>query len=139
MHLIQNGLCPAVAVSIDRIKGLFLFQKYVVHRPGVDGQAFDGGVLCKSRFDALFHVGKQAVDVPFQVAVHPPDTVREAVDFLGLQGSVLHPADDMPPGRCADVDGEKFFVHSAPPSVSFRYQYSGPEKRIPSAKVTHSL
>ena len=65
--------------------------------------------------DALLHMGKQAVDVPFQMTVHPPDAIGKTVHFLGAENAVLHPSHNVPPAGRANVDGKMVFLHNAPP------------------------
>ena len=138
MHLVQNRLRPAVTVGVDRVEVFIFFQKHIVHRPGVNGQAFDLRISCKRCADTLFDMGKHAVDVPFQMSVHPLHTVWKAVDFFRVDPAAVHPADNMSPGRCADVDGKKFLLHNVPPHF-FCFQYSPRHGGFPSAKVTHFL
>ena len=64
------------------------------------------------RRDARFHMGKQCVYVPYQMAVLLLYAIRETVDFLCFDFSVLAPADDVPPGGCANVNGKVVFSHA---------------------------
>ena len=96
-------------------KSYTYFQQHIVHRPCVDGKALNFRELCKRFPDALLHVDKQAVDVPFQMTVHPPDAIRKTVHFLGAENAVLHPSDNVPPAGRTNVDGKIIFVHNAPP------------------------
>ena len=111
----KHCLRPAVAVGVDRGEGLAVFQQHIVHRPCVDGKALDIRIFCKGFPDALLHVSKQAVDVPFQMAVHPLDAVGEPIHFFGAENTVLHPSDNVPPAGRTNVDGKIIFVHNAPP------------------------
>ena len=111
----NDRLRPAVAVGVDRGEGLTVFQQHIVHRPCVDGKALDGRELCKGFPDALLHVGKQAVDVPFQMTVHPLDAIGKTIHFLGAENAVLHPSDNVPPAGRTNVDGKIIFVHNASP------------------------
>ena len=111
----DHCLRPVVPVGVDRVEGLAVFQQHIVHRPGVDGKALNDRVLCKGFPDALLHVGKQAVDVPFQMTVHPPDAIGKTVHFLGEENAVLHPSHNVPPAGRTNVDGKIVFVHNAPP------------------------
>ena len=111
----NDRLRPAVAVSVDRVEGLTVFQQHIVHRPCVDGKALDIRIFCKGFPDALLHVGKQAVDVPFQMTVHPLDAVGKTVHFLGAENTVLHPSYNVPPAGRTNVDGKIVFVHNASP------------------------
>ena len=111
----DHGLCPVVPVGVDRVEGLTVFQQHIVHRPCVDGKALDGRELCKGFPDALLHVGKQAVDVPFQMTVHPLDAIGKTVHFLGAENAVLHPSHNVPPAGRTNVDGKIIFLHNAPP------------------------
>ena len=115
VHLIQHCLRPIVAVGVDRGEGLAVFQQHIVHRPCVDGKALNFRVLGKGFPDALLHVDEQAVNVPFQMTVHPPDAIGKTVHFLGAENAVLHPSHNVPPAGCANVDGKIVFVHNAPP------------------------
>ena len=115
MDFIQHRLRPAVPVGVDRGEGLTVFQQHIVHRPCVDGKALDIRIFCKGFPDALLHVGKQAVDVPFQMTVHPPDAIGKTVHFLGAENAVLHPSYNVPPAGRTNVDGKIVFVHNAPP------------------------
>ena len=115
VHLIQHGLRPVVPVGVDRGEGLAVFQQHIVHCPCVDGKALNFRVLGKGFPDALLHVDKQAVDVPFQMIVHPPDAIGKTVHFLGAENAVLHPSNNVPPAGCANVDGKIIFVHNASP------------------------
>ena len=111
----NHRLRPAVPVGVDRGEGLTVFQQHIVHRPCVDRKALDDRVLCKGFPDALLHVGKQAVDIPFQMTVHPPDAIGKTVHFLGAENTVLHPSHNVPPAGRTNVDGKIVFVHNAPP------------------------
>ena len=111
----DHCLRPVVPVGVDRVEGLAVFQQHIVHRPGVDGKALNDRVLCKGLPDALLHVGKQAVDVPFQMTVHPPDAIGKTVHFLGEENAVLHPSYNVPSAGRTNVDGKIVFVHNAPP------------------------
>lgn len=111
----DHCLRPVVPVGVDRVEGLAVFQQHIVHRPCVDGKALDSRVLCKGLPDALLHVGKQAVDVPFQMTVHPPDAIGKTVHFLGEENAVLHPSHNVPPAGRTNVDGKIIFLHNAPP------------------------
>ena len=115
VHLIQHCLHPIVAVGVDRGEGLTIFQQHIVHRPGVDGKALNDRVLCKGLPDALLYVDEQAVDVPFQMTVHPPDAIGKTVHFFGAENAVLHPSHNVPPAGRTNVDGKIIFVHNAPP------------------------
>ena len=115
VHLVQNRLRPAVTVGVDRVDGFIFFQKHIVHRPCVNGQAFDLRISCKRCADTLFDMGKHAVNVPFQMSVHPPDTIGKTVHFLGAENAVLHPSYNVPPAGRTNVDGKIIFVHNTPP------------------------
>ena len=73
------------------LEGLAVFQQHIVHRPCINGKALDTRVPRKGLPDALLHIGKQAVDVPFQMTVHPTDAIRKTVHFLGAENAILHP------------------------------------------------
>ena len=111
----DHGLCPVVPVGVDRVEGLTVFQQHIVHRPCVDGKALDIRIFCKGFPDALLHVSKQAVDVPFQMTVHPLDAIGKTVHFLGAENAVLHPSHNVPPAGRTNVDGKIIFLHNAPP------------------------
>ena len=111
----DDRLCPVVPVGVDRGEGLTVFQQHIVHRPCVDGKALDIRIFCKGFPDALLHVGKQAVDVPFQMTVHPLDAIGKTVHFLGAENTVLHPSYNVPPAGRTNVDGKIIFVHNVPP------------------------
>ena len=115
VHLIQYGVRPVIPVGVDRVEGLPIFQQHIVHRPCVDRKALDDRVLCKGFPDALLHVDEQAVDVPFQMAVHPLDAIGKTVHFLGAENTVLHPSHDVPSAGRTNVDGKIVFVHNGPP------------------------
>ena len=111
----NDRLRPAVAVSVDRINRLIVFQQHIINGPCINGKALDIRIFCKGFPDALLHVGKQAVDVPFQMTVHPLDAVGEPIHFFGAENAVLHPSHNVPPAGRTDVDGKMVFVHNAPP------------------------
>ena len=111
----DHGLRSVVPVGVDRVEGLTVFQQHIVHRPGINGKALNFRELCKGFPDALLHVEKQAVDVPFQMTVHPPDAIGKTVHFLGEENAVLHPSHNVPPAGCTNVDGKIVFVHNGPP------------------------
>ena len=111
----DHCLRPVVPVGVDRVEGLTVFQQHIVHRPGVNGKALNFRELCKGFPDALLHVEKQAVDVPFQMTVHPPDAIGKTVHFLGEENAVLHPSHNVPPAGRTNVDGKIVFLHNAPP------------------------
>ena len=116
IHFFIHALCPAVAEGcrISDTSSLPI-QKDIVHRPGVNGKALNFRELCKGFPDALLHVEKQAVDVPFQMTVHPMDAIGKTVHFLGAENTVLHPSYNVPPAGRTNVDGKIAFVHNAPP------------------------
>ena len=111
----NDRLRPAVAVSVDRINRLIVFQQHIINGPCINGKALDIRIFCKGFPDALLHVGKQAVDVPFQMTVHPPDAIGKTVHFLGAENTVLHPSHNVPPAGRTNVDGKIIFLHNAPP------------------------
>ena len=111
----DDRLGPAVPVGVDRGERLPVFQQHIIHRPCVDGKALNDRVLCKGLPDALLHVDEQAVDVPFQMTVHPPDAIGKTVHFLGAENTVLHPSHNVPSAGRTNVDGKIVFVHNAPP------------------------
>jgi len=111
----NDRLRPAVAVGVDRINRLVVFQQHIIDRPCINRKALDGRILCKGFPDAVLHIGEQAVDVPLQMPVHPLNTVREPVHFLGAENAVLHPSDNVPSAGCTNVDGKIFLLHNAPP------------------------
>ena len=111
----NDRLRPAVAVSVDRINRLIVFQQHIINGPCINGKALDIRIFCKGFPDALFHVGKQAVDVPFQMTVHPLDAIGKTIHFLGAENAVLHPSDNVPPAGRTNVDGKIVLLHNAPP------------------------
>ena len=107
-HTVGAGITIAHAISGALV---VLVEQHVVHGPGIDA---DGG-----RRESLFVRGGQAgddvlgqrVDVPHKMPAVPRETILEAIDLGELHTPVNDPPHDVPPARCADVDGEMALLH----------------------------
>jgi len=115
MHLVNHRLRALVAVGVAGEKRRAVLQQDVIHRPSVDGQAVDVRILRKRRLQSRLDVLENALDVPDEMPVFALHSVREAVDFIRLERAVRLDADDVPPGRCADVNRQKNALHEIPP------------------------
>ena len=105
MHLRDDRLGAPVAVGVAGADRLVAAQQHVVHAPGVDRQALDLRVFRLRDFDTAPDMPQQRVDIPGQTSVLFRHAVGKTVELLGFQFSVLEPAQDVPAGGGADVDG----------------------------------
>ena len=131
MHLVNHRLRALVAVGVAGEKRRAVLQQDVIHRPSVDGQAVDVRILRKRCLDARLDVLENALDVPgIEMPVFALHSVREAVNLVCLERAVRLDADDVPPGRCTDVNRQKNALHEIPPrqyakEVSHAARFSG--------------
>ena len=114
-------------------------QQHKVDGPGVDAQGGGDvpGVL--AGFQARQHVLPQAVHLPAEVAVFLHKAVFKAIDFFQVHAAVLHPADDVPAGGRADVDGKMVGQRCTPSRFVSAFSIPDPaakNKRVIYNKIT---
>ena len=73
-------------------------------------------------------MGKQRIRIPNKMTGLLPHAVGKAVNLFRFQSAVLHPAHNVPPGGCANVDS-KIAFHTLYPVIIFRI----PRKKWPLA------
>ena len=109
MDLSKEPFRPCIPVGVNRIYGMAVFEKHIVHAPGVDGEGSDMRKRLFRLLNALFYMLKQPIDVPHQMSVLLCDTVGEPVYFFCPDLAVFQPAHNVPPGGGADVNGKLVF------------------------------
>ena len=109
MHLRDHGFCPFVPIGIHGQNFFAALQQNIVHAPGVDRQAFDFRKFRFRRPDASFHLPQQGFNIPDKVSSFLLHAIGKAIYFFCLDSAFLHPAHDMPPRGCTNVDCKGIF------------------------------
>ncbi len=108
VYLGNGSFCATVPVSVNR-KDLFVaLHQHIVYTPSVNGHTLDRiSHLCLQ--NALFYMADKAFSVPDEVPVLICNGVGKAINLFCSDFAVFHPADNMPSGGCADVNGKYVF------------------------------
>jgi hypothetical protein len=114
-HAFGAGVAVGHRVAYERARAV---DEDEVDAPGVDAHGFGHHAAALAGAQAFQDALVERFDVPAVVAVAADLDVVEAVDLFQMDDAVFDVADDVPPARGADVDGQ-MVVHGhglTPPS-----------------------
>ena len=95
VHLKSQRLRAAVTVGIAGINRFIPLHEYVIHAPGIYGEAFDFSESLPRFLDTRLNMRFKRVDVPCQMSVQLGNAVGKTVHLFCFQLSVFCPPDNM--------------------------------------------
>ena len=119
VHLGHGGFGAQIAVTDHVAHEISRFvDERVIHAPGVDSHGAGNFTELLRPFQPVQHFPEQPLCVPGQPVSRPLRKIGKAVNLFEYELSVLQTAEDVPPGRRADIDRQKS-IHLFPPRLSY--------------------